>query len=46
MRDDAADARALREASLVLAARARRQTFVLRVIIRCLQRAADRIEAR
>lgn len=46
MRDDAADARTLRDAAWVLQTRARRQTFMLRVIIRCLQRAAGRIEAR
>jgi hypothetical protein len=40
-----ADATCLREAARILQARARKQTFALRVIIRVLQRTADRIEA-
>jgi hypothetical protein len=45
MRDDAADAACLRRAAWILHKRARQpQTFVLRVIIRVLQRTADRIE--
>ena len=38
------DAECLRGAARVLHARARKQTFMLRVIIRVLQRSADRIE--
>jgi len=38
------DAACLREAARILQARARKQTFMLRVIIRVLQRTADRIE--
>jgi hypothetical protein len=39
------DAACLRDAARILHTRARRKTFALRVIIRVLQRAADRIEA-
>ena len=39
-----ADAACLRAAARVLYTSARKQTFVLRVIIRVLQRTADRIE--
>ena len=34
----------LRKAALILSTRARRKTFALRVIIRVLEREADRIE--
>ena len=34
----------LRKAALILSTRARRKTFTLRVIIRVLERTADRIE--
>ena len=44
MRNDKTDADCLRDAAWVLHTRARRQTFSLRVIIRVLQRTADRIE--
>ncbi len=39
------DAACLRDAARILRARARRQTFALRVITRVLERTADRIEA-
>jgi hypothetical protein len=44
MRDDKADAACLRDAARVLHTRARKRTFMLQVIIRVLQRTADRIE--
>lgn len=44
LRDSQADARVLREASRVLLFRARQLTFSLRVVIRVLERSADRIE--
>jgi hypothetical protein len=44
MRNDKTDAACLRDAAWVLHTRARRKTFALRVIIRVLQRTADRIE--
>ncbi len=41
---DTADAETLRGAAEVLHARAKKHTFMLRVIIRVLQRTADHIE--
>ncbi len=45
MRTDEDDAACLRVAALVLHTRAKKHTFMLRVIIRVLQRTADRIDA-
>ena len=44
MRNDKTDAACLRDAAWVLHTRAMRHTFMLRVVIRVLERAADRIE--
>jgi hypothetical protein len=44
MRNDKTDAACLRDAAWILHTRAMRRTFTLRVIIRVLQRTADRIE--
>jgi hypothetical protein len=44
MRNDKTDAACLRDAAWVLRTRAMRRTFMLRVIIRVLERTADRIE--
>ena len=44
MRNDKTDAACLRDAAWILRKRASRQTFALRVIIRVLERTADRIE--
>jgi hypothetical protein len=44
MRNDKTDAACLRDAAWILHTRATRVTFTLRVIIRVLQRTADRIE--
>jgi hypothetical protein len=44
VRNDKTDAACLRDAARVLHTRARKRTFALRVIIRVLQRTADRIE--
>jgi hypothetical protein len=41
--EDERDSLVLREAAQILAARAKRRTFALAVIIRVLERAADRI---
>lgn len=44
MRDEKADAAALRNAARVLRERADKQTFALRVVVRTLDRAATMIE--
>ena len=44
MRNDETDAACLRDAAWILHTRATRRTFALRVIIRVLERTADRIE--
>jgi hypothetical protein len=44
MRNDKTDAACLRDAAWVLHTRARKRTFLLRVIIRVLELRADRIE--
>jgi len=44
-RTGTSDAACLRDAAWILHTRVRRKTFALRVIIRVLQRTADRIEA-
>lgn len=43
-RADERDAAALRDAAWVLQARARKRTFLLRVMVRLLRHAADRID--
>jgi hypothetical protein len=45
-RDDAADARCLRDAAAILLARSKRQTLMLRVLARTLQVAARNIDHR
>jgi hypothetical protein len=44
-RADERDAAALRDAAWVLQGRARKKTFLLRVMVRLLRRAADRIDS-